>query len=149
MTSFKVQQIAEMLGTHPETVRRWIRANKLNTVRVAQKAGKVVTEEEIQRFLNTVPRYKARFTAVQRGVRPAVSDLPKICPSCGETLVLNRRTGVWMCKGCDYAIPDANIGHVEVLYCCHKCLKFMNKEPEINAKTGQLICTECGYGKDV
>ncbi len=73
MTSYSVQQIAEMLGTNPETVRRWIRDKKLNAVQVSRKDGNVVTEAELQRFLKASPKYMPRFTASLMAVSPAVS----------------------------------------------------------------------------
>ena len=63
MKSFSVQQIADMLQTNPETVRRWIRDKKLNAVQVSRKDGNVVTDAELQRFLKASPKYMPRFTA--------------------------------------------------------------------------------------
>jgi len=73
MTSYSVQQIAEMLSTNPETVRRWIRDKKLNAVQVSRKDGNVVTEAELQRFLKASPKYMPRFTASLMATSPAVS----------------------------------------------------------------------------
>lgn len=73
MTSYSVQQIAEMLGTNPETVRRWIRDKKLNAVQVSRKDGNVVTEAELQRFLKASPKYMPRFTASLMAIKPAIS----------------------------------------------------------------------------
>lgn len=38
MTKYTVRQIADMLHTNPETVRRWIRAGKLKSHKIQQKA---------------------------------------------------------------------------------------------------------------
>ena len=73
MTSYSVQQIAEMLSTNPETVRRWIRDKKLNAVQVSRKDGNVITEAELQRFLKASPKYMPRFTASLMATSPAVS----------------------------------------------------------------------------
>ena len=57
--TYNVKQIAEMLGTNPETVRRWIRDGKLTAVQASRRAGNVVTEKELQRFVNATPKYAA------------------------------------------------------------------------------------------
>ena len=44
MKTYSVKQIAEMLGTNPETVRRWIRGDKMKAVQVSRKGGNVITE---------------------------------------------------------------------------------------------------------
>lgn len=72
MTSYSVQQIAQMLSTNPETVRRWIRDKKLNAVQVSRKDGNVITEAELQRFLKASPKYVPRFTASLMVASPAV-----------------------------------------------------------------------------
>ncbi|MBR1435985.1 MAG: helix-turn-helix domain-containing protein, partial [Bacteroidales bacterium] len=49
MKTFSVKQIAEMLGTNPETVRRWIRENKMSAIQTSRKNGNIVTESELER----------------------------------------------------------------------------------------------------
>lgn len=39
MKSYNVKEIAEMLNTNPETVRRWIRDKKLDATIVSKKGG--------------------------------------------------------------------------------------------------------------
>lgn len=63
MVTYSVKQIAEMLDTNPETVRRWIRDKKMNAVQISRKDGNVVTEDELQRFLKASPKYMPKFTA--------------------------------------------------------------------------------------
>ena len=63
METYSVKQIAEMLNTNPETVRRWIRDKKLKAVQVSKKEGNVITESELQRFLKAMPKYAPRYTA--------------------------------------------------------------------------------------
>ena len=55
--TYTVQQVAEMLKTNPETVRRWIRSKKLNASQVSRKDGNVISEDELQKFLKTSPKY--------------------------------------------------------------------------------------------
>lgn len=57
MKTYSVSQIAEMLGKNPETVRRWIRAKKLQAVQTSKKVGNIVSESELQRFLKETPKY--------------------------------------------------------------------------------------------
>ena len=63
MKSYSVKQIAEMLSTNPETVRRWIRDNKLKAVQVSRKDGNVITEAELERFLKATPKYLSKIAA--------------------------------------------------------------------------------------
>ena len=62
MKTYSVKQIAEMLGTNPETVRRWIRDDKLKAVQVSRKDGNIVTEAELERFIKATPKYLSRLT---------------------------------------------------------------------------------------
>ena len=62
MKTYSVKQIAEMLGTNPETVRRWIRDDKLKAVQVSRKDGNIVTEAELERFVKATPKYLSRLT---------------------------------------------------------------------------------------
>ena len=46
-----VEEVAERLQVHPETVRRWLRDGKLQGTRLGRRAGWRITEAEYQRFL--------------------------------------------------------------------------------------------------
>lgn len=72
METYSVKQIADMLGTNPETVRRWIRDKKMDSVQVSRKDGNVVTEAELQRFLKASPKYLPRFNLSLAALSPAV-----------------------------------------------------------------------------
>ena len=63
MNTYSVKQIAEMLGTNPETVRRWIRDEKLKAVQISRKDGNIVTEAELDRFIKATPKYFSKLTA--------------------------------------------------------------------------------------
>lgn len=63
MKTYSVKQIAEMLNTNPETVRRWIRDDKLKAVQVSRKDDNVVTEAELERFIKATPKYLSKVTA--------------------------------------------------------------------------------------
>ena len=60
MKTYTVRQISEMLNTNPETVRRWIRDKKLNAEQSFRKDGNIITEEALQRFLKSTPKYALR-----------------------------------------------------------------------------------------
>lgn len=57
MKTYSVRQIADLLGTNPETVRRWIRSGKLNAVQGSRKDGNAVSEDELSKFLKATPKY--------------------------------------------------------------------------------------------
>jgi excisionase family DNA binding protein len=63
MKTYSVKQIAKMLGTNPETVRRWIRDDKMKAVQVSRKDGNIVTEAELERFIKATPKYFSKLTA--------------------------------------------------------------------------------------
>ena len=57
MDTYSVKQIADMLNTQPETVRRWIRNGKLYAEKASRKEGHVVTEKALKAFLKSSPKY--------------------------------------------------------------------------------------------
>ena len=57
MKTYTVKQIAEVLNTNPETVRRWIRDKKLTAVQSSRKNGNVISEEAFKKFLTSTPKY--------------------------------------------------------------------------------------------
>lgn len=61
MKTYSVKEIANLLDTNPETVRRWIRDGKLQAVENSRKKGenKVILESALNAFLNTSPKYAA------------------------------------------------------------------------------------------
>lgn len=57
METYSVKQIADMLNTKPETVRRWIRTGKLKAEQSSRKDGNVITEGDLNKFLKSSPKY--------------------------------------------------------------------------------------------
>lgn len=57
METYNVKQVAEMLNTQLETVRRWIRSGKLYAEKTSRKDGHVVTEVDLNKFLKSSPKY--------------------------------------------------------------------------------------------
>lgn len=64
MESYSVKQIADMLHTQPETVRRWIRSGKLHAKKTSRKEGHVITEEDFKKFLKNSPKYAGVATGI-------------------------------------------------------------------------------------
>lgn len=60
MKSYSVKEIAELLQTNPETVRRWIRSGKLEATKgPSRKKGNSVSAAALQSFLDGAPKYAA------------------------------------------------------------------------------------------
>ena len=57
MEVYTVKQVADMLQINPETIRRWIRDKKLVAVKDSRKDGNVITQESLNSFLKTMPKY--------------------------------------------------------------------------------------------
>ena len=65
--TYSVKEIAEMLNTNPETVRRWIRDKKLDATIESKKGGHIVYESALQTFLRSSPKYAASAKASLAG----------------------------------------------------------------------------------
>lgn len=63
MRTYTVKEVAEILQVNPETVRRWIRANKLRAVKTSNKGGNKILESELKAFLKETPAYAAGASA--------------------------------------------------------------------------------------
>ncbi len=58
MNTYTVKDIAEMLNTNPETVRRWIRSGRLKADQSSRKEGNSVSEQELYTFLKSTSKYE-------------------------------------------------------------------------------------------
>lgn len=67
MKTYSVKEIAEMLNTNPETVRRWIRDKKLDATIESKKGGHIVYEAALHEFLKSSPKYAAAAKASLAG----------------------------------------------------------------------------------
>lgn len=56
--NFSVAEVAKMLETNPETVRRWIRSGKLEAKKSKGRSGSVISEIVLRQFLEDSPKYK-------------------------------------------------------------------------------------------
>lgn len=57
METFTVRQVADILKTNPETVRRWIRSGKLKAEKTSNKTGNVILESSLENFGKIMPKY--------------------------------------------------------------------------------------------
>ena len=57
MQTYSVKEIADLLNTNPETVRRWIRTGKLKSDIDSRKGGNIVTQQMLDAFLKDSPKY--------------------------------------------------------------------------------------------
>ncbi len=57
MKTYSVKEIADMLNTNPETVRRWIRAGKLKADQTSRKDGNMVREDDLYKYLRSTSKY--------------------------------------------------------------------------------------------
>lgn len=57
MKNYSVKEISELLKVNDETVRRWIRDDKLHANKSSRKTGNVVSEKDLILFLESVPKY--------------------------------------------------------------------------------------------
>lgn len=64
MKTYSVKDIADMLQTNPETVRRWIRNGKLKADQTSRKDGNVVREDDLYKYLRSTSRYAATATSL-------------------------------------------------------------------------------------
>lgn len=64
MKTYSVKEIAKMLETNPETVRRWIRDGKLRADISSKKEGHVIYESELKEFFKTAPKYAGLVSAL-------------------------------------------------------------------------------------
>ena len=63
MKSYSVKEVAEMLGTSEETVRRWIRSGKLEASMGSRKEGSVISENMLTSFARETPKYASSIAS--------------------------------------------------------------------------------------
>ncbi|MCI6533911.1 MAG: helix-turn-helix domain-containing protein [Lachnospiraceae bacterium] len=63
MKTYTVKEIADMLNTNPETVRRWIRNGKLHAEKNSNKSGNVILETSLNTFASTMPKYQKMISS--------------------------------------------------------------------------------------
>lgn len=78
MKTYSVKEIAEMLNTNSETVRRWIRDKKLDATIESKKGGHIVYEAALHEFLKSSPKYAAAAKASLAGAVVGAAVLPSV-----------------------------------------------------------------------
>ena len=78
MKTYSVKEIAEMLNTNPETVRRWIRDKKLDATIESKKGGHIVYEAALHEFLKSSPKYAAAAKVSLAGAVVGAAVLPTV-----------------------------------------------------------------------
>lgn len=78
MKTYSVKEIAEMLNTNPETVRRWIRDKKLDATIESKKGGHIVYEAALHEFLKSSPKYAAAAKVSLAGAMVGAAVLPTV-----------------------------------------------------------------------
>lgn len=64
MKTYSVSQVAEMLETNPETVRRWVRDKKIIAIQPqARKDGIIITEDSLSKFVDQTPKFLPKYKA--------------------------------------------------------------------------------------
>lgn len=94
MKNYTVREIADILRTNPETVRRWIRDGKLEADQSSRKNGNVVTEQSFNKFLQESPKYKgiAAGTLGIMGLPIMMANAPIIATTLLGAKILNKAT---------------------------------------------------------
>ena len=58
-TLYTVEEIANLLGVHPETIRKWIKNRKLHAINLRGSAGYRISQSAFDQFLRereTIPQ---------------------------------------------------------------------------------------------
>ena len=61
MSTYKVDDISKILDVNEETVRRWIRADKLHATKKSKRQGYIVEGSDFEEFLNNHPKYRKKY----------------------------------------------------------------------------------------
>jgi excisionase family DNA binding protein len=59
LDTYTVKEVAKMMNTSEETVRRWIRSGKLKANMDSRKKGSVITDAMLREFTRNTPKYAA------------------------------------------------------------------------------------------
>lgn len=77
LDTYTVKQIADMLNTQPETVRRWIRNGRLHAKKTSRKEGHIVTDADLNSFLKGSPKYAGlAASSVALGLMAPIAAVP-------------------------------------------------------------------------
>lgn len=133
MKTYSVKEIAIMLHTDPETVRRWIRNGKLKADKQSNKEGMLVDENMLEAFLKKTPKYAG--VAVTAATAAAVAGGP--LASTTISLILNLVMDKYQTRR---DLDKARIRLEDILYLLDNQKK--NIQKDILAKKELLLKTE-------
>ena len=108
MADYNVKQISELLGVDSETVRRWIRTNKLKGTKNSKKTGFVVSETELKRFLDKMPKYSGIAASLMVATIPIVGF-----PVAAGALWGNLISGLFISSRCTTITSDDIISYIQ------------------------------------
>lgn len=75
MKTYNVKEVAKILSTSEETVRRWIRSGKLQASMDSRKGGSVITEAMLKEFVKGTPKYATALVGSVGGIVAASTVL--------------------------------------------------------------------------
>lgn len=75
MKTYNVKEVAKILNTSEETVRRWIRSGKLQASMDSRKGGSVITEAMLKEFAKETPKYATALAGSMSGIVAASTVL--------------------------------------------------------------------------
>lgn len=108
MKEFNVKEIADMLKTNPETVRRWIRDGKLKADQSTRRGGNTISEQSLNEFLKTTPKYAgiAAGTIGLLGIPAIVADVPVLTATLMATMLAQKKINEDMLKKAKISITE-------------------------------------------
>lgn len=75
MQFYTVKQVAEILNTNEETVRRWIRTGKLEAIQNSKKEGNLISADALNKFVKETPKYNETLLKSTFGVSAIMGAL--------------------------------------------------------------------------
>lgn len=86
--TYKVEEIADLLGVCKESVRAWIRKGKLNASGCCRKNGYFVKEADLKAFLDQNPLYYSDNVYFTLNIRNSTSNIDTCIDEIEKTLQL-------------------------------------------------------------
>lgn len=117
MKTYSVNEIANILKTNPETVRRWIRSGKLKANQESRKGGNEITEHNLREFLKTSPKY-SKIASTSIGLTVASIFNPILLPIALSNFAILRK---------EVLINNSQIPLCELEKYIEECIKNSNK----------------------
>ena len=129
MKTYSVKEISELLGTNPETIRRWIRSGKLKATQPSKKEGNLISSADLQVFLKGTPKYSSVAAKSLEIATPLIS-FPLVFGGILGTLAFEHIDG-------EYKIKNANISASELIQYLQR--EIFQHSQSINEKKQDII----------